>query len=368
MVIAEEKEKIKLKIESLEKSLNNIKGKSFKILFFLTESESPSAGVYEIYNHVRLLRSKGYDAQILTDKVDYKVPEWLDDDMKVLPHVSTSTKESFTVSTEDFLVIPEIFSNVMKETMNLPCSRIILLQNFDLAIDSLTPGLSWKHFNINNVMTTSDSLKKLLEDYMGIYDTKVFKIGIPEYFKKPTKPKKLMVTHVTRNPKDANKLFKYFALKNKHYSFITFNAVNGESREEFAEKMAESAFCVWIDKNASFGTVPLEAMKCGTLLIGYPPDIKQDYLTDNSGLWSDNIRDMADMLAQAIHLYLQDGIPQEIYDEMDRISSQYDKTVADESIIENYQYYFTKRENEIDKFYNDFVNTLKQYEEQPVKE
>ena len=40
------------------------------------------------------------------------------------------------------------------------------------------------------------------------------------------------------------------------------------SRKDFAEKLDKSFAAIWIDKISSFGTFPLECMKCKTIPIG----------------------------------------------------------------------------------------------------
>jgi hypothetical protein len=80
------------KLEKIKLSKENILNKNFKVMFFMIQPDAACASVIEIYNHVKILRGLGYDSQILTDTDEYVVPEWLDDDLKVLPHISSKVK------------------------------------------------------------------------------------------------------------------------------------------------------------------------------------------------------------------------------------------------------------------------------------
>ena len=63
-------------LETIKNSIEKIKNKDFGIYFFTLDTKgNPTAGVATIYEHVKKLRSLGYNAQILNDKNDYKLRE-----------------------------------------------------------------------------------------------------------------------------------------------------------------------------------------------------------------------------------------------------------------------------------------------------
>ena len=47
--------------------------------------------------------------------------------------------------------------------------------------------------------------------------------------------------------------------------------MSGIPREEFAKELSKSFLSVWIDELSSFGTFPIESMKCNTPVIGKIP-------------------------------------------------------------------------------------------------
>lgn len=343
------------KIDLLKKSKQNILDKNFKILFFMTDSEIASAAVYELYNQVKILREIGYDAKILTDKNDFQVPEFLDQDLKALPHISAEG-QTFSISTEDFIIIPELFVNIMEQVKNLPCEKILLLQNFENAVRGLLPGASWSDYNIRNIITTNSKLAELATTYFGKYDTQVYTIGIPDYFKTLSKPKTPVITFYSRNSQELEKVIKLFYLKYPHYRFISFEDLRGTSREEYAKKLADSIACIWLDRISSFGTTPIEAMKVGTVPIGIVPDIIPEYLEDqtkDTGFWVNDLLTIPDCIHEVVKHWMQNGIPQKLYDDMLETSSKYNIVDSKQTIINTYTYFIDKRINELQYFIDD---------------
>lgn len=360
-------------IEKLKLSRLNLINKNFKVLFFIVEAELPSLAIYEIYNQVKVLREIGYDAQLLTDKKEYKIPEFIDDDLKALPHI-TSEDNTFQITPEDFIIIPELFTNVMEQVKNLPCEKIVLLQNFENAMRSLTFGVKWLDFNIKNVLTTSEELKTLAQQTLAnhqIFDIQVYNIGIPDYFTKTERPKDCIVSYFARNPQEISKVVKMFYLKYPHFSFISFEDLRGDgnnpylTRKDFAKKLEKSFATLWLDKYTSYGTTPIEAMKVGTIPVGVIPELIPDYIADknqdgqytykNTGFWTTELLSVPDMLADCVKRWLQDTIPTEIYDEMEKEANKHLYKDSKESIINKYSHFFEKRINEFTNFIDNHI-------------
>ena len=104
--------------ELVENVLAKLDNKDFGIYFFTLDTRgNATAGIANIYEHVKLLRELGYDAKILHEKDDYKLrgdaegmglADWLGEEYAELPHVSIET-QGIKINAQDFLVVPEIF-------------------------------------------------------------------------------------------------------------------------------------------------------------------------------------------------------------------------------------------------------------------
>lgn len=338
------------KINKLTQSVENLKNKDFTVYFFTIEEQNICASVLELYNQANLLRKLGYKVCILSDE-NYKHPEYIDDDMKTIPLQIVSKEHNLSVKPEDFLIVPEIFTNVLEQTKNVPCTRIVLAQSYSNVLKGLMPGMSWRRdYNIQNVITNNTNMTEFVKDNMdGVYDIKQYKIGIPDYFKPSKLPKDLVVSVFGRNPQDTSDAIKLFYLNNPSLRFISFQDLRGKKRREFAEALSKSSFALSVDRKASFGTFPLEAMKAGNIVIGLAPDMIPEYINENTqnGLWTQNIFDLPELIKSAVLAYIQDNIPSELYKGMEQTVSEYTVEASEESIKETYEYFFNKKEIEL---------------------
>ena len=133
-------------INAINESIEKITNKDFGLYFFTLDTKgNPTAGVANIYEHVKILRDLGFNASILHDKNDYKlredengmgIAEWLGEEYANLPHISIESQQ-LQVGPADFVIIPEAFASVMKQTAKFPCKRIVLLQSYEYIFEML---------------------------------------------------------------------------------------------------------------------------------------------------------------------------------------------------------------------------------------
>ena len=344
------------KIEKVKQSLSKIENKESKFIFAVPETENPSASVYEIYFHATVAKKMGYNVIILTEKEEYEPPKWVDQELLEHEHVPMS-KNKLTVGPEDIMVIPEVFSNVMEQTKNLPCARVGLLQSVDYMLNSLVPGTDWTSFGINKMITTSQTLKEFVETFYGKnkYDISVYNPSIPEYFKNDGRPKKPVISVIGRNPNEISKLVKLFYSRYPQYSWVTFDPMLTRSkppqpmrRKDFADRLKGNFAAVWVDRIASWGTFPLECMKSGTVPVGLIPDITPEYLLErdengevsqmkqNVGIWTDNFYDLPNFLGEVLIKFLDDNIGDDLYNNMENVASQYTSENSEKQLTEVY--------------------------------
>ena len=344
------------KIEKIRVSLEKIANKKSKFLFCVPESQSPTASVYEIYFHATVVKNMGYEVLILVEKGDYVVPTWIEKELTDHKHTSMADPK-LTVGPEDVMVIPDIYSNVMEQTKNLPCVRIGLLQSADYMTSALIPGTDWTAFNIHDVITTSPTLKEWLETFYGLgkYNIRTYNIGIPDYFEKTEVPQKPIISVIGRNANEISKLVKLFFAKYPQYSWVTFDPILTKSkppqpmrRVDFAKRLQGNFAAVWIDRIASFGTFPLECMKAGVIPICLKPDIMPEYMierdadgkgvkvVEGAGVWTENFYDLPVLIGEVLVKFLDDAIKPELYETMSKIASKYNQKDSETRLVEIY--------------------------------
>ena len=363
-------------LEKIKKSIEKINNKDFGIYFFTIDTKgNPTAGVATIYEHVKKLRDLGYNAQILHDKDDYKLREdengigiadWLGEEYANLPHISIESQK-LQVGTSDFVVIPEAFASIMKQTINFPCKRIVFLQSYEYIFEMLEIGEGWDQFGIRDVITTNENLSTYVNSLFRGLTTDIIPLGIPSYFESDGKPKVPTVAMVARDKRELLKIVKIFYQKYPHYRFLTFRDMSGLPRKTFANELSKSFLSVWIDELSSFGTFPLESIKTNTPVIGKIPRMVPEWMgtideagnlnLNDNGIWTANLNSIPDIIATMVGLYLEDALPQNIMNGMVEWSDKYSTEDSDKILGEVYDKIFKRRIVELEFSYQQISNT-----------
>lgn len=358
-------------LEKIKESIEKIENKDFGIYFFTIDTKgNPTAGVATIYEHVKKLRELGYNANILHDKNDYKlredeegmgIAEWLGEEYANLPHVSIESQK-LQVGPSDFVVIPEAFASIIKQTVSFPCKRIVFLQSYEYIFEMLEIGEGWEQFGITDVITTNKSLSEYAQSVFRGLRTDIIPVGIPEYFKNSTEPKIPTIAMSARDKRELLKIVKIFYQKYPHYRFVTFRDMSGLPREMFAKELSKSFVSVWIDELSSFGTFPLESMRTKTPVIGKIPrmvpewmgsvDQKGNLNLNDNGIWTPNLNSIPDIIATMVGLYLEDAIPENILNGMSEWGNKYSTEESDKILSEVYKNIFDRRIVELQHTYD----------------
>lgn len=368
-------EKNKITEEQVSSVISKLESKDFSLFFFTLDTKgNPVAGVANIYEHVKVLNSLGYKAYILHEKNDYQkfgnedyngLADWLGDEYANLPHVSIESG-ALNVGPQDFLIIPEVFSSIMqqKEVRSLPCKKIVLSQSPEYIFELLPLGRRWTDFGFNDAITTTEKQAEYLKTLFPSLTTHVVPVSIPNYFTDSAKPKLPVIGLHTRNQADITKITKSFYLQYPMYKWLSFKELRGLSRQNFATELSKCCLAVWVDDVAGFGTFPIEAIECNTPVIGKIPNMVPEWMesTDESGdvtlkyngIWTNSIVNIPDLIATYMKVWLEDSVPQELFDGMNKTKGLYSE---DKQFSKIESVYGSLVQNRIDEFKN-IINSL----------
>jgi hypothetical protein len=363
----ENKTQIENQINQLKETIGNLDNKNFNLYFFTLDTKgNPTAGIANIYEHVKILNGLGYKAYILHEKNDYKligdenglgIADWLGQEYAELPHASIEGQD-LMISPSDFIIIPEIFSNIMDQVKGFPCKKIVLSQNYDYLLELLPIGKRWDFdFGFNDVITTSKKQASYLKTLFPSIRTHVVPVSIPDYFKPSGKPKTPVVALLTRNSGDATKIAKSFYLQFPIYKWVTFKELRGLSREKFATELDKCCLAVWVDDQSGFGTFPLEAIECNTPVIGKIPNMVPEWLetteangemvVKNNGVWTNTTINIPELIATYLKIWLEDAVPSDLLEGMAESKGQYTVENQKQSIIDVYGALVENRSSEL---------------------
>ena len=341
-------------VETLQVNLEKIEKKDFKLYFFIIDTNgAPVGAVANIYEHVKMLNELGYKANVLHEKNEYTTKQlefikgWLGEEYSSLPHASIEDKE-VKIDMVDYIIIPELFANVMEQTVNLPGKRIIFCQSYDYITETLQAGKTWADYGITDCITTTEKQKDYIDGlFGGRIKTKVIPVSIDERFKKTDKPKKPIISILTRDQRDTVKIFKNFYLKYPHLKWVTFRDMRGMTKEVFSNALQESCLSVWVDDIAGFGTFPIESMACDTPVIGKVPNLPNGWITEKNGMWVDNTIIIPDIVSQYVQSWLEDAVPTEMISEMGDTVEKYTTKKMKKEVRKVYTKFFDERKKEI---------------------
>ena len=145
------------------------------------------------------------------------------------------------------------------------------------------------------------------------------------------------------------KLISEFYLKYPQLRWITFRDMSQMSYEEFSELLKESFVSVWVDDDSTFGTFPLESMKCGIPVIGKIPKNEPDWMSEN-GMWTYDESKLVDIIGTYVMAWL-DGVEvsDEVKDKMKETLLPYSHEVTKNTIVTVFENIRTKRLEVIEK-------------------
>jgi hypothetical protein len=390
--------------QSVEAKINDVVSKleknEFSIYFYAPSMNSASGGVGVLFKQAAILKEAGYNVKVIfepktNDRASYDAsmkakkriyvydkfdPTWLDfdiSDLEILPQVgadeagnpvtkiqfideegnmSEQDVKSININTEDMVIIPEGFPNIMQQLAGSPCKKIVLAQSWIYILNSLQPGQTWQSYGIKDVISVSDAITEYIHSVMPGLDVKQYSQSINrELFNTPEKmsDKAPMVAFsCSRGPENRMKTynvirnFQQWYPKNK---FVRFMELGGLSREEYAERLKSCSIALYTDEIAGFGTAPLEAMACGTHVVGWTPHGGKEYIGEN-GFWATNgdIFHLAEYLGIAVEKLLNGELDNpELAKSYEETLSRYTVEKEQESVLNIYKKYVEERIDEI---------------------
>lgn len=327
------------KEEIANELMKKLDDKDFSIYFYTRDTKgNPVASVANTYEMVKNLNELGYNAKVLHDKSDYVASHpatWLGEEYKDLPHTCIESGD-LQIKAEDFVIIPEVFANVMEELrkQNAPSKNIVLCQSIEDIFELLKFKTYWSTYGFNDVITTSDKAGMRINDLFPSAKISVVPPVISDKFKSETKLKQPIVSILSRDQGDIKKIISSFLLKHPIFSWVSFRDLRGLSQENLAEIVDKSCLTVWVDDVATFGTFPLESIECNTpviakLPIETPPWAVGETTEDGSEtikdsvLWVNKVSEIPDMMAKYLHSWLEDNVPSDLLEKMGAEKGKY---------------------------------------------
>jgi glycosyltransferase involved in cell wall biosynthesis len=145
------------------------------------------------------------------------------------------------------------------------------------------------------------------------------------------------------------KLISEFYIKYPQLRWITFRDMVQMSYDEFADNLKECMVSLWVDDESTFGTFPLESMKCGVPVVGKIPNTEPDWLTEN-GLWTYDVNKLVEILGTFILAWLEGvELTSEVKEKMRKTVVPYTKETHNNNTLSIFNSLISIREDSIKK-------------------
>ena len=120
------------------------------------------------------------------------------------------------------------------------------------------------------------------------------------------------------------------------------------SYDEFATSLKECMVSVWVDDDSTFGTFPLESMKCGVPVVGKIPKTEPDWLSEN-GMWTYDENKLVELLGTYILAWIEGiELTEEVKQKMKDTLLPYDGEITKGNILSIFQSLKNKRVESIE--------------------
>jgi len=321
-------------IEILESALNRVE-KNESIIYFLVydTKNNARAAIKHIYDMALILKENGYDAKILVEEKGYSgIQDWLDESYDVLPIV-TIKEDKVEIKIDDTIIVPEQYSNILPQLSNIKCTKIMLVQQKEYMFETLAIGSRWSNFGFDKCITTTENAKEYILEYFPESLVYVIPPFIGDNFSPSKSLAKPFIAISCRDRVQHRKIISEFYLKFPQLRWITFRDMVQMGYIEFSEVLKECMVSVWIDDESTFGTFPLESMKCGVPVVGKIPITEPDWLSEN-GFWTYDGNKVVELLGTYVLAWIEGiELEPEVKEKMKQTTLPYTKELHNQATL-----------------------------------
>jgi len=331
-------------IEKLEQALGRLENQQNTIYFLTYDTKNnPRASVKYIYDLALILKENGTNTKILVEDKNYGgVSHWLEDKYNEI-EVASIKEDKIEIKIDDVLVVPEYYSNVLQQLGNIKCTKVMLVQQKDYIFETLPVGSRWRDYGFDKVITTTEGCKKYISEIFPEALVHIIPPIIEDNFSITEKNQKPFIAISCRDRVIHRRVISEFYLKYPQLRWITFRDMVQMSYSEFSDALKECFVSIWVDDESTFGTFPLESMKCGVPVVGKIPNMEPDWLSEN-GMWSYDTSKIVDILGTYTLAWLEGvELQDEVKQKMIETLLPYDKTLTENNILSIFNSFTNKR-------------------------
>ncbi len=314
-----------------------------KIYYLVPFSDKPSWGMGIIYDHVSILNSCGFQANVIK-KEDCKVPAWLNFAVPIKDYNYLNRH----VQSEDILVVPEAMLDLpgLKE---MKCRKILFIQAPAFMFESMPANEDHRSLGFEHVMTIMPHMNDIVSKHLQLPYTQVPPYLADYFFKKKRLRRKRQVLLFPKFHQIDYSIVKYLIkrhLQKRNASWLkdlisgsnwSIKELRGFNHEEVAEIMQESEIFISINTFEALNTSVVEAMASGCIVFCYEGFGPRDYLRNGENAWVFSNNEaylLAEAVCDQIDLYDEkETVRNSMREQAYATAEKYTRQFAAESLI-----------------------------------
>lgn len=262
----------------LERIFNDFGDRKNRYLFYCPDIPMACTLLKTVYEHVHLLKSLGYNAEVIHEVKGFKPTFMKEEYMKDIKinylqerdKNGNLSKPNFDFMPTDSIVIPDGFWTVMTGFANTKTLHKIVLVTGYGGFFTAEPGANWAMLGFTDALCVSEQLK---EDYEKLWPGLTYYHTGYSIDKKVLEPiaKKDITPTIgisCRNREDAQALINIFYSKYPFLDVFQFKVLKKLNTEDYNDTIKCCACVVFVDEKAGHPAPPLEAIASGIPMIG----------------------------------------------------------------------------------------------------
>lgn len=265
-----------------------------QILYLCPELEAPSGGVDQIHQHVALLCEAGFPATVVHFTEGFRWPF-------APENVPVEALGSLRLIREDHLVLPEGW--LLPELLELPLDKHVFFQGLLPLYCEMNPPDFLPAIEPDNVLCCSRMLRSILAKFMGLRPTLVPNAVDGKLFR-PGKKRKAVAYMPRKEERFVYSVKGLFQAAYPQHRDVEWIPVENLDKAGVARTLGECSVYLSTSFFEGFGMPPLEAMACGTIVVGTHGYGGKEYVTEENGFWcaQADIPECARLLGKAFDL------------------------------------------------------------------
>lgn len=242
------------------------------VYFLCPDLNIPSGGLKRIYRIAQVLHRAGFRACVLHEKTGFH-QDW------IATGAPLRYADALRLEPGDVVVIPETLPETMK-TIPDYCRKVVQAFSWTYIFENLREGETWRDYNVEMVVTPSRVIADFIRWTLGL-PVQCFGTGIDHdlYQYRPAVKEK-SIAFLTHRNLEGERVKKIFAQLPRGLPSYQWIGMTRKREEDYANVLRKSRIFLATGIREGVPGPILEAMACGTIVVGYRGVGGNEYLLD----------------------------------------------------------------------------------------